>query len=339
MPDLPRDSGNVRSPFDDVPPAVIGGVLDDRWELQLESLVYAPVGAGAYHWGATGRDGRRWFVTCDDLDTKPWLGNERDTVFDGLLTAYGAAVDLRRAGADFVVAPVRSRSGGVAERIDGQHALAVFDHVDGEPGEWGDPLDERSTDDLVVMLAALHRGAAPAPRRPLALPGRAGFDRLLLTVDEPWPSGPLGEPARRLVRAGSRTVAAWLASLDRATASDTSPSVVTHGEPHPGNLIRTARGLRLVDWDTVALAPPERDLWMLTDVEPGIAERYADLTGTVLDDDLLAAYRTLWALADIASYGAQLSAVHDGNADDHHALAAIGRILDGAEPRPYRQIG
>jgi spectinomycin phosphotransferase len=30
--------------------------------------------------------------------------------------------------------------------------------------------------------------------------------------------------------------------------------VVTHGEPHPGNLIQTSAGLVLIDWDTVAVA-------------------------------------------------------------------------------------
>lgn len=46
---------------------------------------------------------------------------------------------------------------------------------------------------------------------------------------------------------------------------DTTPGwVVTHGEPHPGNVIRTSHGLRIIDWTTVQMAPPERDLWMLT---------------------------------------------------------------------------
>ena len=42
--------------------------------------------------------------------------------------------------------------------------------------------------------------------------------------------------------------------------------VVTHGEPHAGNVMRRSDGRHLlVDWDTVAVAPPERDLWMHMD--------------------------------------------------------------------------
>ena len=111
--------------------------------------------------------------------------------------------------------------------------------------------------------------------------------------------------------------------------------VVTHGEPHPGNLIRTATGLRLVDWDTVATSAPERDLWMLALVEPTAVERYRGLTGTELDDELLVAYRLLWAVTDLASFTAQLRAPHVGNADDEHALHCVRQILEGDEPRPF----
>ena len=38
------------------------------------------------------------------------------------------------------------------------------------------------------------------------------------------------------------------------------PHVITQGEPHPGNVLRTLAGLRLIDWDVSALARPERDL-------------------------------------------------------------------------------
>lgn len=33
----------------------------------------------------------------------------------------------------------------------------------------------------------------------------------------------------------------------------------THGEPHNDNQVVTADGVRLVDWESLALAPPERD--------------------------------------------------------------------------------
>jgi spectinomycin phosphotransferase len=51
-------------------------------------------------------------------------------------------------------------------------------------------------------------------------------------------------------------------------AAESGPVVVTHGEPHPGNILRAAGGLYLIDWDTVGLALPERDLWMVAVTMP-----------------------------------------------------------------------
>lgn len=42
------------------------------------------------------------------------------------------------------------------------------------------------------------------------------------------------------------------------------PPHATHGEPHPGNIIWTPSGARFIDLGTVRVAPPDRDLWMLT---------------------------------------------------------------------------
>ena len=54
--------------------------------------------------------------------------------------------------------------------------------------------------------------------------------------------------------------------------------VVTHGEPHPGNLITTSSDVVVVDWDTVALSHPERDLWMIAGANEDVVTRYRDLT-------------------------------------------------------------
>src|SRR3954471_21309577 len=112
----------------------------EGWGLRLRDLEYVPEGGGAYHWSGRTADGRRWFVTCDDLDTKPWFGPDRDSVCRGLLTAYGAAMALRADGMACVAPPVPAAAGPPALRIRGRHPLAMFEHVHGEPGRWGRPL-------------------------------------------------------------------------------------------------------------------------------------------------------------------------------------------------------
>ena len=95
-------------------------------------------------------------------------------------------------------------------------------------------------------------------------------------------------------------VAMWRG--DMAAAGET---VITHGEPHPGNVIRVAGQIMLVDWDTTLLAPPERDVWTLADGDPQVVDLYEATTGIVLLEDTLTLYRLRWDLTEISIYVGQ----------------------------------
>jgi spectinomycin phosphotransferase len=257
--DLPEE-------FDD---GALPGALADGWGLAVEGADYAAVGAGSYHWIVCDREGTRVFVTVDDLDQKSWLGDTRDAAFDGLRGAFDTAAALRDAGFEFVVAPVRTRDGESVRRIGSRHTVALFPFVDGRAGDFGaDDSAERAA--VVALLAELHRAtpaaAAAARTVGLELPGRSHIEAALRDVDEPWTGGPLSEPSRLAFARRASDVAELLALADRLAADIAGRGgdwVVTHGEPHAANVIRTGDGHVLVDWDTVALAPPERDLWMV----------------------------------------------------------------------------
>ncbi|MDP9262595.1 MAG: hypothetical protein M3O89_11575, partial [Actinomycetota bacterium] len=60
------------------------GFLADGWDFDVRAADYAVVGGGSYHWVVNDREGTRGFVTVDDLDQKAWLGDTRESVFDGL---------------------------------------------------------------------------------------------------------------------------------------------------------------------------------------------------------------------------------------------------------------
>jgi spectinomycin phosphotransferase len=330
----------VRSPLECVDENVIRDVVADCWGLRISQFRYFPKGGGAYHWIGHTDDARRWFVTCDDLDTKSWLGSDRESVFDHLTAAYGAAMDLRNAGLAFVVAPMATSSGAPAERVDERHSVSVFEHVDGEPGVWGQPVTPRVRGDLVAMLARLH-ASTPAVRglgrRGLEVPGRDDLEKALADLDSPWDGGPLSEFVRLQLAGHEEVVVRSLADLDRIAMGleADADAVVTHGEPHPGNLIRSGTDLVLVDWDTVALSRPERDLWMIVDADGNFAAAYRDLTGLEIDQDAMAAYRLLWALTDVAAFTMQLRRGHRRDADTDKALAALRSIFNGQEPSPY----
>ena len=92
------------------------------------------------------------------------------------------------------------------------------------------------------------------------------------------------------------------------------PCVITHGEPHPGNLLRTRTGLRLIDWDIAALARPERDLWWVISGDQDAA-RYSRQTSWTVNQDALALYRLRWDLDDIAGFLPQIRGPHQQTED------------------------
>jgi spectinomycin phosphotransferase len=294
----------------------LAAVLRDGWGVD-DPLTYRPVGAGSYHWTA----GDRWFVTVD-----------RATSFDLLDRSLRAAHAL--AGLGFVVAPVPSRDGRVLLPLGPAHAVSVFPLVDGVAGEY-----ERHTDPAPVldMLIALHAASVDAPRAGLGLP--AALRAIWPECDRPWTGGPYSEAARDLINRHRSRIAGWMAEFERLAGllrGRDDRWVVTHGEPHPGNILRTPTGaLRLIDWDTVRIGPPERDLWMLTPggLEPDPADgdllaayRYA--TGRAVGADGLAFYRLSWRLDEIGVYACDLRREHGTGGDADEAIHELRSYLD-----------
>jgi spectinomycin phosphotransferase len=338
----------VATAVDTPPPAEIeqrdlARSLAALWGLEVVRLRYLPKGFGSYHWRAEAQDGRHSFLTVDDLETKPWLGAEADSTFHGLQAAYGTALALHAHGRlDFVVPPVPSIDGRVTVRLNPRHSLTVFEFVEGQPGQWGEPMSAGDRHRLVDTLATLHRSApsmpSDAPRRELVLPGRADLEAALQDLGRPWEGGPLSEMARLELAANAGIVGQWLASFDdlaARVAARAGPPVITHGEPHPGNLIRVDGAFRLIDWDTVAISLPERDLWMLDDGPDGTLAVYRQMTGRAVDDEAIALYRLAWRLTDIMLFTALLRSDHAINEGTEKAWNGLHDSLHCCETPPY----
>ena len=134
----------------------------EGWRMSAAAMRYAEVGGGSYHWVVGEEGAQRWFVTVDDLDDKPWLGDTRAAVLAGLRAAMDTAVALRRdAGLPFVAAPVPGAGGQTVRPVDARYAVAVFPFLPGRAGRFGAVLPERERAALVDMLAALHQSTPP----------------------------------------------------------------------------------------------------------------------------------------------------------------------------------
>jgi spectinomycin phosphotransferase len=305
------------------------GFVADGWGLDIDSADYSAVGAGSYHWLLTERNGTRAFVTVDDLESKPWLKDKRESVFDGLRRAFDTAVALRNCGLEFLVAPIPTNNGESARRVGQRHTIALFPFVDGQAGRYGD-YDTAGRVAVVKMLAELHQTtpavADLAGSTGLDLPGRRQIEAALHELNQRWLGGPFSEPARQALAAHGSDVAELLALADRLAADVAGRGsywVITHGEPHAANVMRTGESHVLVYWDTVALAPPERDLWMVVGDNEDETTIYEDATGHQVDRAALNFFRLTWDLKDLATYLDVLRAPHRDNEDTAQALQGV----------------
>lgn len=295
----------MRALPEDVHTDVLIEALADGWGIDVDAADYAAVGAGSYHWVVSDRNGTRAFVTVDDLDLKAWLGDTRESTFEGLRRAFDTAAALHDADLGFVVAPIPTSSGETLRRLGTRHTIAVFPFVDGQAGEYG-PAVERAV--VATMLAELHN-ATPAVGSVagsvgLELPGRRHIEAGLEELGQTWSGGPFSEPARKALAGHASDVAELLALADRIAADVAGRAgkwVITHGEPHAANVMRTGESHVLVDWDTVALSVPERDLWWVVSETGEEASIYAEATGHQLDQVAVDFFRLTWDLKDLVA--------------------------------------
>lgn len=166
-------------------------------------------------------------------------------------------------------------------------------------------------------------------KKDLRVPYRAELARTLDDLDGTWP-GPFGERAHLALRSAAADLRRALRVFDELAAKASGAErVVTHGEPHPGNVMRSGAELRLVDWDTVALAPRERDLTvaMPRDDDEWAAYRSAGAPGEA-DPHLVRLYRLQWSLAEVSLYARWFRGTHDDDADARTAWEGFSKELE-----------
>jgi spectinomycin phosphotransferase len=295
-------------------------ILLEQWDLAPGRLRHLPVGFGDHHWELTGVAGGRWFVTVAEL-AGGWRGTGPAAGFADLRASMETVTALHRAGLEFAVAPVPTAGGQALARLGAGHAVAVFPYVGRAAGDFGDGLPGRDRLALIAILARLH-GATPLARRTALArsptpASRPALEAALGELGRPWSGGPYSEPARRLLARQAARLGRALARFDELVraAAGSGPPVITHGEPHPGNIMRSGGRLLLIDWDTVGLGLPERDLWMAAGDDSGAVGRYTELTGRPVSGAAMDLYRLRWSLDDIALAVRDFRAPHEQNED------------------------
>ncbi len=311
--------------------------LRSLWGIACRGLSYEPVGFGSHHYIARDDEGTRWFVTVDDLRAKSWIASDADDAFEGLDRSFRSALSLRRSGLDFVHAPKPDRDGRVLARIGESYSMAVFEYVVGRPSAWDEKLDDEQRRSLLAALGRLHGSSVSSfesPRRfKLEVPLRTQLLRSLDELHGPWAGGPFSEPARGMVAEVVEPLRKQLSKFDRLAEQVSAAGdewVITHGEPHAGNTMWRDDSILLIDWDTVAIAPRERDLWMVDLDEVGF-DAYVAAGGTAdIRSSGIELFKLWWSLGEVAGIVDLLRSEHQDDANTRTSLAGLREYLPEA---------
>jgi spectinomycin phosphotransferase/16S rRNA (guanine(1405)-N(7))-methyltransferase len=322
------------NPPDGLRPDMLAEALCAGWGLDITSAEYLPLGFGSHHWAVAEVSGGRWFVTADELAIKRRSQAESlDTAFGRLSASLATATDLSSLGMAFVVAPVATMAGEPLVRLASRYTVALYPFLDGQRFEWGDFETEEHRQVVLSFVVAMHTAPEAARRQAvtddLGIAHRDELDAVLDAAADA-DSGPYGHKTVELITAHEVPIRRLLARYDALVTqvrSGSTPTVLTHGEPHRANTMRTSAGWKLIDWDTVAVAPPERDLCNLDPGDGSVFASYQQATGITPRPTALELFRLRWDLADIAITVSQFLAPHSGDANDGESFELLGALL------------
>jgi spectinomycin phosphotransferase len=323
-------------------PELMVGQLAAAYGLSLTSPRFLPLGEdqNAFHWLTATADGSSYFVTAHRQPTP------RIMDVDAAYTAVAALVtdcDLREA-----VAPLPTLRGGFTSPYQGWR-LALFPFVPGTMA-FDQPLSEASLRQLGLLLARLHESrtclrTSALGREPFASPFPAQLRGCLRAVEAlPADATVYQRRLRDLLLREQIDLVAYmdeLAQLEADVRALPVEQVVTHGDLNLNNILVDARGgLHLVDWDGIALAPAERDLWTVSGeyLEPLLHAYAGARPGLQFTRPLFAYYRGCDTVLSIVD---RVTRILFGNRDpreDEHAWQQLALYLPLPRERLSREL-
>jgi spectinomycin phosphotransferase/16S rRNA (guanine(1405)-N(7))-methyltransferase len=187
---------------------------------------------------------------------------------------------------------------------------------------------------VVDLVARLHTVDLPPSSRPRpegeGFPNRRDLEAAVRHPAGVLAPGPHAADVAEVLAEHAALVEHLLTEHDERAAEAarlTARHVVTHGEPHAGNTMRTADGWVLIDWDMARLASPERDLWLLETGDGAATAAYEARTGTTVRPGLLELFGLRWDLKDLGFDVAVLGRPGAAGADAERSARGIARML------------
>ena len=304
----------------DIPDSRIQTCLRDAYGINAGAIMFLPLGA--------------------DVHTAVYRAQTPDSAYFVKLrrggfdkTALTIPDRLHAQGCRAVIAPLRTRTQQLWAALD-DFTVIVFPFVDGRDG-YAARLHDAHWIEFGRAVRALHALPAVFPHEQYADTWRVQVrDFLVLAESARFADAVAAELAAFLRQ--QQTVIRQLIdraeTLAAALRDQPRPFVLCHADLHAGNvLIDTAGHLYIVDWDTLILAPKERDLMfvgggLFANHRPAAEEErlfYQGYGPAQPDPDALTYYRCERIVQDVAAYCEQLLLSEAGGADRANSLRQL----------------
>ena len=289
------------SPLDD---AALLACARDQFALPATAVTFLPLGYDANAWAYRLEAGETYFLKV----------RRGPAARPGLL----APRFVRDHGIEGVPAPLPTRDGALRASLGG-FTVTLQPFVAGD-ATWDIGLSDAQWVAFGSLLRRVHDLPVPPDLAAHLVaetftPDYLAFvPALRARVHGPPPADPLAAELVACWRANEATIDRLLAetaALGERLRAANLPRVLCHADAHLGNVLSGDDGrLWLIDWDSAAFAPRERDLmFVIGGIAAGqVSERQTELFlrgyGPVAPDPAaLAYYRCAWALQDLASFG------------------------------------
>ncbi|MAU00749.1 MAG: phosphotransferase [Anaerolineaceae bacterium] len=239
-------------------------------------------------------------------------------------------------GIQQVIAPLPTKTGELWTNLDRFKAV-LYPFVTGQDG-YEVKMQPHHWAAFGIALKHIHSTALP-PTLAQALPQETFTDRwrefvktILAQLGEMQFDDPVAGETAVLLKTNQAVILDLVDRAERlAQAAQAQPLefVVCHADIHAGNILITLDDtFYIVDWDTLLLAPKERDLmyigagllgnWYSPQEEAALF--YPAYGQTAIDQNLLAYYRYERIVQDIAAFCEQLLFTQEGGADRAQSL-------------------
>jgi len=308
--------------------------LQDNYSLRIVEVDFLPLG--------NDMNTAVYRVVADDA--RPYFLKLRSGDFDEITVAIPRLLSDK--GIAQIIPPIATSTGRVWTRM-GAFAVMLAPFIAGRNGFEID-ISDRQRVEIGAALKRIHTTALPpALRQRIPREEYAPYWRDLVR----------GFQARAEDTAFAEPVAAQLTALlqsKRAIIDDlilraeqlaarlqtrSLEFVLCHADIHGGNLLIDTNGtLYIVDWDTLILAPKERDLMFvgagIDEIWPSVREHalfYQGYGETEVDPIALAYYRYERIVEDIAAYCQQLLLTDQGGEDREEGLRQLSSQFEPGE--------